>query len=357
MEGLIKRIVKMKLSMVYAAIGCWSILAIGCGRSEESAAVPRNVKVVGLSSNGLLPTHEFNGVLEEAKKVDLSFRVSGPVISVLAEEGDVVKKGELLAAIDPRDYEVQQRSAEALFKQAKGEYDRFKELYDQGKLPPNTIEKLEAALLASKSNFERASNALDDTHLIAPFSGMVFQRNIQKHETAVPGTIVFTIIDMSELEVVFGVPESIVAQIVVQTDATVQAGGLDIPATIKSVAGKSGSDNLFEVRLSINNPDAKVIRPGMNARIVMEMDKMQQAGISVPVEAVFYQKGESFVWVYEHSTGTVASRSIKVGKILSGGRMEILSGLDGHEKVVSAGVHSLFEKQEVRAIETTSMSL
>lgn len=340
----------MKLVMIYAAICCWSILAVGCVGAQESNTVSRNVKVTIPEAIGGTTTHEFNGVLEEARKADLSFRVGGPVIGVFAEEGDFVKQGTLLAAIDPRDYQVQLRTAEAQYKQAKGEYDRFKDLFEQGKLPSNTFEKLEAAYLAAKSTFERASHALDDTRLTAPFSGTIYKKNLQKHETASAGTMVFTLIDMNDLEVVFGVPESLVSQLANQKEARVQAGGLIMPASIKSVAGKSGVDNLFEVRLAIKNPDLNVVRPGMNARILVEINTDKRTGISVPVEAVFYQKGEPAVWIFDEKTQTIASRGIKSGHLLSGGRMQVISGLDGHEKVVSAGVHSLFEQQKVRAM-------
>ncbi len=340
----------MKIAMFFVAIGFGTLLTLGCSRTQDTTFVPRNVKVVTPESAGGITTHAFNGVLEEARKVDLAFRVGGPVIGVFAEEGDFVRQGTLLAAIDPRDYQVQLRSAEVQFKQAKGEYDRFKELYEQGKLPSNTIEKLEAAFLAAESNLDRARHALEDTRLLAPFSGTVFQKNINKHETTAAGMVVFTIIDMSELEVVFGVPESLVVQMTTPAAAKVQVGRLSLPATIKSVAGKSGEDNLFEVRLAINNPDAEAIRPGMNARIELELEKGKQAGATVPVEAVFYLNGAPFVWIYDELSSTIASRAIQSGQLLTGGRMEIISGIDMDDKIVSAGVHSLFEDQKVRAM-------
>ncbi|MDG5800608.1 efflux RND transporter periplasmic adaptor subunit [Marinilabiliaceae bacterium ANBcel2] len=340
----------MKVVIFLSAVVGLLLLNYGCGQTDKESVSPRNVKVVSPHSAGTTITREFNGVVEESRNANLSFRVGGPLVGVFAEEGDFVREGELLASIDPRDYQVQLQAAKAQYHQAKAEYERFKELYKQDKLPVNTFEKLETAFTAAKSSYENAQNALADTRLKAPFSGTVFQKNISNHETIAAGIVVYTIIDIEDLEIVFGVPESIVAEMANTKEVTVDISGKTIAAKVKSVSNKSGEDNLFETRISVQNPDYNEIRPGMNAKVTVETHREALKATSLPVEAIFYNNKKPFVWIYDETTGTVKSRSVQIGRVLSGGYIEVTDGVNKSDKIVSAGVHSLYEDQRVEKV-------
>ncbi|WP_026473983.1 efflux RND transporter periplasmic adaptor subunit [Alkaliflexus imshenetskii] len=323
--------------------------SFGCGRKAvEEVKQPRIVKVAMPHNGGQIAVSEFNAYIEESLTAEVPFRVGGPVIGLYAEPGDYVKAGAVLATIDPRDFQLRFQAAEAQYNQAKGEYERYLELYNQGKLPANTIDKLETAWLAAKTNWENARNALADTRLTAPFSGHVFQRNINRHETIAPGMPAFTILNMDEVEVVFGIPESMVARMATVQKAVVVVSGISVDAAVKSVAGKSNSNNLFEVRLVMKNPDTQLVRPGMSARVLVNGGAADVTHPSIPVESVFYRQGAPHVWVYDEALGKVASRAISTGALLHGGQIEILSGLETRDKVVVAGTHSLHENQFVR---------
>lgn len=326
------------------------VLMANCSRPGQSvSSEPRVVKAitpVASKSNFQL---EFNGTLVESRKADIAFRVGGPISAIFAEEGDFVKTGDLLASIDPRDYQIRLIAAEAQFNQAKAEYERYSELHNQNKLPANTYEKLKTAYLAAKSNWENAINAHIDTRLYAPFSGYIFKRNINRHETIVPGISAFTIIDLSDLEVVFGIPETMVPKMGKPVIASVEAGGMEIQANLKSVAGKSGDNNLYEVRLSLNNPDVTKIKPGMSARIIMTINTdVNSQSFLIPIEAVFYKQQTPYVWIFNEASGSVSARQIKTGSLNGNGQIDVVTGLSGSEKIIAAGVNSLLEDQKVR---------
>ncbi len=323
--------------------------SFGCGRKVvEENQQPRFVKIAMPHNGGRIAVAEFNAYLEESLTADVAFRVGGPVNGIYAESGDYVKAGDVLATIDSRDFQLRLQAAEAQYNQAKGEYERYLELYNQGKLPANTIEKLKTAWLAAKTNWENAGNALADTRLTAPFSGHIFQRNINRHETIAPGMPAFTILNMDVVEVVFGIPESMVARMATAQKARVVVSGFSVDAAVKSVAGKSNSNNLFEVRLVMKNPDTELVRPGMSARVLVNGGADEAENPSIPVESVFFRQGAPHVWIFDEASGKVVSRAISTGELLHGGQIEILSGIQLHDKVVVAGTHSLHENQIVR---------
>jgi RND family efflux transporter MFP subunit len=341
--------IKIKLSLVFISVGAVFFLTTGCGgKAENSVAKLRYVKVVQPENGVAGATTEFNGVVQEGQIAAVAFRVGGPVTAILAEEGDYVQKGDLLAAIDPRDYQVHVSVAQAQYQQAKGEYERFSQLYNDDKLPANTYEKLKLAYKAAESNYENAKNALSDTKLTAPMSGYVFKRFINKHETIGPGMPAFTVLNMNDLEVVFGVPESMVAKLSSSVTAKVFVLEHNIDAIVKSVAGKSGDNNLYEVRLGIKNPDAKSIRPGMSARIVVNGENVGNTALVIPVESLFYKQGAAYVWVFNELQGVVQMRGVTIGQLTTTGQVQIVEGLKGSDKVVCAGTHSLHDNQPVR---------
>lgn len=340
----------MKLPLFSILTGCFMVVVSGCSQPKEKNSEPRRVKVVVPETTGEISVRQFNGVLEEASKSDLAFRVGGPLSEIFVDEGDYVKAGEKLASIDSRDYNLNLRMAEAQYNQSKAEYERYQELFKQDKLPANTFEKFKTAWLAAQSNYEKAKNALEDTRLTAPFAGCIFQKHISQRETIAPGAPAFTLIS-DALEVKFGVSETLVTRIKVKTKATVFAGNISIPATVKSVSTKSGSDNLYEVRLSVISQNIEMIRPGMSAKVSLNISKQENTtNLTLPVEAIFHKQHAPQVWIFNSVAGNVTMRTVSTGELRTGGRIEILTGLTGDEKIVSAGVHSLHQEQMVKIL-------
>ena len=154
--------------------------------------------------------------------VQVSFLVSGKVIQVVPREGDYVKKGQLLAVIDPIDYKLSLQAASAQVGQAKvaldrskDEYARMKFLYESRSLAENDFEKFKAAYLSAKqqvdqaiANQKLAQKRLSDASLYAPAAGFISKRSIEPGQTASPGSPVFEIVKLDPVEINVGVPET-----------------------------------------------------------------------------------------------------------------------------------------------------
>ncbi|WP_291862765.1 efflux RND transporter periplasmic adaptor subunit [Marinilabilia sp.] len=348
----------MKTLLPVTLIGLILLIAGCSGNPQEHKKELRYVKVAKVTNPSSLGEKSFNATIEENHQSSVAFRVGGQVEKIFYSEGDYVKEGQVLARLDQRDFKTSLLAADAQYKQAKSEFERYSQLFEQGKFPRNSLDKLEAGYLAAKSNWESANNGLVDTELKAPFSGYIYQKLIENHEPVAPGEPALIIIDTNTLEVNFSVPETIVNQLSEGQEAKVsinQQINKRYPATIKSVAHKAGDDRLFNVRLKMQNPDPRTIKPGMTAKAIISNANPEQAtSISVPAEALFYSGDQANVWVYNQQDSKVSKRAVGTGEIIENGWVQILQGIHENEMIVVAGVHSLMEGQQVKLLSQNS---
>ncbi len=335
-----------KRTLLFFGFLFFSIPFITSCKNEIKESIVREVlttEVVGASDSLSI---KFNGYVVESKITNLSFRVGGPLKGVFAQVGDFVKKGTLLAVIDNRDYEITLEKAKAQFEQSEAEYNRFLELFNNNKVAANNFEKIRLAYIAAKKQYESAKNAYEDTKLIAPFDGYIHKRNINNYETVSNGAVAYTIIASGEMEVVFGVPERIVTTIDQYNLCVVSAADTTFMAKHKSTANKS-ENGLYEVRYSFNNSDISTIKPGMTVKITLSKSSNMNGSMIVPIEAVFYRSNEPYVWYADKSNQVVILRRVEVLSIINGDKVEIESGVSEGDRVVIAGVNSLYENQRV----------
>jgi RND family efflux transporter MFP subunit len=341
------------VAAAFAFTGCK-----GSGSEAPQAETIKYVKVETVDGRATQNKMVFNGKIKEKSLTSLSFRVGGPLEQLKVETGDYVIAGQVIAQIDKRDYELQLQTTKAQFTQVEGEYQRYKILVEQKKIPENTFERVEAGYLMAKTAYENAQNQLSDTELKAPFSGYVFEKFVENHQTVGAGIPIVSIIDNSQLEAVVSVSESQVGR--VQNDkesllSVVNAGVNNLPVNLQSVSEKTMGDGLYEVKFSFkNNKDLK-IAPGMTAEVTMYCDA-QNNNITVPGSAVFHEKTSDYVWVYNASTNKVEKREIKISAVISGGSAAVASGIKSGEQIVTAGVHYLVDGQKVKPIVKPSVT-
>ncbi|TRX65930.1 efflux RND transporter periplasmic adaptor subunit [Carboxylicivirga sp. M1479] len=350
-----KHSIKMLLALLILSV---SLISCNSNDNEATAKTKRFVKVERLSKTQKAEELVFHGQIKEKKEVSVAFKVGGQVFNVLVDEGDYVSKGQVIARIDPRDYKIRLQSAKAQYQQINGEYTRYQELYKKNKLPINTLEKLEAGFLSAQSAYEAAQNALADTELKAPFEGYIYRKKISNFENVAPGQPIFSLLDVSHLEVVFSLPESKVNKAknfaAISIDVP-NANAYQVPAEVLSVNEKANGNDMYDVRLVVNNSAKNELKLGMSSKVRIQLASDNQQVVMVPVESVFYKDQTPYVWVYSPVTSTVARKKVVVSKIENNGLVSLSSGLEGTELVVTAGVYSLTESQSVRLLKDTNL--
>lgn len=127
-------------------------------------------------------TTEFPFIAQPFRTSELSFRVGGPIDRFEVYAGNSYKQGSIIAEIDPRDFHIRKERAEAIYCQAKAEFERIEKLYEKNNVSASTYEKAKADYTTAKAAFDTASYELEDTRLIAPFNGYVGEVYIEKFQ-------------------------------------------------------------------------------------------------------------------------------------------------------------------------------
>ncbi|MEW6720611.1 MAG: efflux RND transporter periplasmic adaptor subunit [Thermodesulfobacteriota bacterium] len=296
-----------------------------------------------------------------------SFLVSGKVVHVGPREGDYVREGQVLASIDPTDYQLtlsaakaQKDQAEVAYRRAEDEHRRMKILYDSKSLAANDYLKFKAAVDSSAQQYEQAvaseeltRKRLADATLCAPIGGYIAKRLIEPGDTAIPGRPVFEIVQMNPVEVNVGVPETDVRRVRIGQTADIKVPAL--PG--KSFGGKVRILNVsadpgtrtYMARIAVANPE-KLLRVGMVAEATIRGDRTVSM-MTLPGDAIVRDpQGATQVFVYYPGQRSVYTKRVDVGVVLNRD-VEIRSGLSGDELVVLAGQGKLRNGLVVSATE------
>ena len=346
-------------------------------RSQETEVpqkeVIRPVKTVTLRSNGKGGLWQYYGTLQGGRRVDLSFRVPGPIRSIRVDKGASVKKGQLLATLDPRDYQTQlkqaqsrQEQAQAQYENAKADFKRYENLYKQKVVPRSTYDtyKTQMDVALSSLNVAKASttavhDSLKDTELRAPFDGVIVDRMVESFQDVNAKQTIFILQDISMLEIVFNVPdndviwaskaaaESKIDSIRAKFDAIPDR---TFPLTVKEfVLQADRSTNTFPVTAVMPQQKGVALLPGMTAVVEVEMFDSEggERVFTVPQTAVVASGDKTYVWRCENNA--VKRVSVKQNTPHNNGYIDISSEqLKDGNKIVVAGAHLLHEGQKVR---------
>ena len=278
----------------------------------------------------------YPGRVKAAADVDLAFRVAGPIIRIPVQVGSFVRKGEVIAEIDPRDYELQYKATEAEYKQIKSEAD--KAVY---------------GLQQITSKYNAHKNALKDTRLVAPFDGYIQKKYFDTDETVAAGMPVISMIDTRYFEVEIDVPSSDYVRRHLFNRFTAVADVFPdrvFPLELIDVTKKANLNQLYQMRLRLTPDPAIPLAAGMSVNVTIDYEAGGDNLTVVPLSAIFQDKEKSSVWVYRPADKKVTQRQVKIRQILKEGRVVLDEGLQSGEIVVTAGVHKLKEGMEVERL-------
>jgi len=300
---------------------------------------------------------------------EVSFLVSGKVLFVGPREGDYVKKEQLLASIDPTDYQLaftaatkQAEMARIAFERAEDEHRRMKMLFDSKSLAPNDYEKYKAAYESGSQQHEQAIAAakisrkrLTDTELHSPANGFISKRSIEPGDTAAQGHPVFEIVQMDPVEVNVGVPETDVYLVKIgqKADITVPAlPGKSFRGTVRiiNVSADPGT-RTYMTRITVPNPE-HVLRVGMVAEVRIRGDRTVPMMTLLGDAVVRDPQGATQVFVYYPDQKRVYAKRVEIGAVINRD-VQIKSGLSGDELIVLAGQGKLRDGLVVSATEQT----
>lgn len=183
-----------------------------CSRTPQEQTSFPSVKVVHAEVMEAPSSRCYTFISQPYRLSELSFRVGGPVHAFDVQQGQFFRKGQLIAAIDERDFVIQKQRTEALYRQAEVDYTRISSLYAKDNISGMNYEQAKANYERTKADYEAAVNAWEDSRLYAPFDGYVQQAHIERYQDVKPSVPVVTFIDLSRIKVEAYVPEDMALQ-------------------------------------------------------------------------------------------------------------------------------------------------
>jgi RND family efflux transporter MFP subunit len=314
---------------------------------------PVSVITLNLVSSRLEDKINLPGQVEPYEDVQIKAEVPGQVVKVLVEEGQAVKKGQVLIQLDDRDYRSRLERIEANYRLAKLAYDRTIALANKKVTSLSNLDTTEAQLKDIKAQVREAELALSRTRITSPICCLCNEINAKKGDFVSVGDPVARIIQIDPIKVVVGVPESDVAAVFDLTQAEVIIEALEK----YRVKGKKvflsrqprTLARLFDLELRVPNPEGRIL-PGMFARVELVKQVFNQA-LAVPLYAVISQSDEHIVFV--ENEGRAERRKIELGPLI-GWQVQVTSGLSPGEKVIVVGHRLLDNGQEVEVIKNVN---
>jgi multidrug efflux pump subunit AcrA (membrane-fusion protein) len=326
-----------------------------------------------------------------------AFQLAGRVSRVLVEEGQRVRKGQLLAELDPTDYQngydaakAQAAGAEAVDRKAQAGlraqeleqaridyaeqldvYNRMKFLYEHKSLPANDFNKIAASYKAAEQRYRMAQEGtrsedkaaataqshaaaaqmheagkkLADTRLVAPIAGFIGMKRIDVGNTVGAGIPVISVLDLDPVKVRVGIPEAEIGKVQQGARATVRIPSLDgrqFEGKVETVGVASDpASRTYTAKIAVANP-SNLLRAGMVSEARLFSPATINA-ITVPGSAIVHDpQGATEVYVYSPAQQRVYAKRVDVGEPL-GSEVTIRGGLNGNEQVVVAGQQNVRE--------------
>jgi RND family efflux transporter MFP subunit len=347
-----------------AALGL-TVFAAGCGReAPEPPPVARPVKIITVGGEGIGLVREFPGTIRATQEAELSFEVAGRIIERLADEGQPVKEGDVLARLDDSNFQAGLAAAAAGLHKAQADLNRSLRIReeDPGAISTSKIDADRRAVDVMDAEVQIAQKAVDDAVLRAPFSGVVARRMMENYQNVQAKEPVMFLQDISQLEIEISLPERDITQgqlnkspeeLTKRSSPKVEISSLperSFSARVSEFATRADpATRTFQVRLVFEPPDDVAVLPGMTARVTVTLE--HDDSTQLPSHAVFADEGgASHVWRVNPDAMTAHAVPVKPGALV-GGDINIIEGLTAGDQVVVSGVSQLREGVKVRRYE------
>ncbi len=332
--------------------------------AEEEAAAPRGprttpITTVTVTTQSVQVIENATGYIQTKAAPNIAAEVAGQVIRIEADIGARVEAGQLLAAIDPTDYQNQLRSRQGevgriqtLIDNQRRRVKRFRSLLDDNFVSNDVLEDEEASLKALQRQIttaealrDIAARDLEKCEIHAPVTGQIQNRSITVGSYVKKGDPAFQISDSRQLRVHLPFPETVVQQLhpgqVVRLDTPASAGSTVEGAITALRPMVEPTSRAGEVIIDIENPSDWYPGTSVNGTVVLTT----RTSVVVPKIALALRPAGRVVYVI--TEGVAHQRIVKVGEYLTG-KVEILDGLNGGETIAVDGAAYLSDGAAVK---------
>jgi RND family efflux transporter MFP subunit len=345
-----KLIIALVLGAVSLGILHGCNVASGQDENEAEEVVTVPVEAATAEVRDVAAFYSGTATLEAEERATIVSQTTGVVLEVLAEEGDLVTAGQVLARLETDRYRLEVQRARAEFDRLRTDFERKQELFARELVSAEAFEQVRAQLETARAEFELAQLDLHYTAVRAPFSGFISERLVRVGNLVSNLEPVFRITSYDPLLAVLHVPER---------ELAVLSKGLPVSMSVDAWPGEIFAGQVtrispvvdpetgtFRVTAEIEDDGGK-LKPGLFGRVRVLYDT--HAGVTViPRSAVISEDDRNHVFVVA-ADGTASKRAIELG-YEKDGFVEITSGVSVGERVVTAGKGSLNDGAAVEVI-------
>jgi RND family efflux transporter MFP subunit len=331
-----------------AAIAAVALLGGPLGCREEPPApkeVVRPIKMLTVGA-GAGKTREYPGRLRASQQADMAFEVPGRIVEWVFKEGDRVRQGEVLARLDPSDYQNKLEQSQAVERNRKTYLSRIAQAHKTGAVSDQDL------------------NDAQDTNLRAPFDGLMSRKLVEDYANVQAKQPVLIFEDPAYMEIKVSVPErdlagrrdqqqdraTITRRLNPEVEVTAMRGK-KFPAQLKELATTADpTTRTFEATFAFEPGQEIAVLPGMTAKVIVQAGGGigTPSDVSIPATAATAdEEGRSSVWIVDPEAGTVSRRPVTLGP-MAGDSIIVTEGLNDGDTVAVSGVAQLRPGVKVR---------
>jgi len=317
------------------------------GEKKEDESIPVEVTTIkrGTISDYIL----LSANLETEEMADVYSRVQGIVEHVYVSEGNMVKRGQVMLALEAEEYALFEEKARLNYLKQKSDFERLENMYKKELLSKEQFEQAKFSTDALKIDWDQAKLNLSYTKITSPINGVVGDRFVKQGERIQPANRLFTVINTNEVIAVVYVPEKQIRNIRIGQLAYLTSDNLDMkqfPGKIKRVSPVvDPSSGTFKVTIGVRNEN-NLLRSGMFVNVHIITATHKNAAL-IPKTAVVYESEKLFVFVVKDSLAH--KTELKVG-FQDHEKIEALDNIESGDKIIVVGQAGLKDKTKVRII-------
>ncbi len=320
----------------------------------EVSDAPRSVKAQRVQAVSFVD-RDFAGMSTADDATMLAFKLSGQVLSVDVGKGDFVRRGELLAQLDPRDVELQVASDRSQYERATSQYERMRRLLDRNAVSQQEYEAAEAAFVQAQSTYENSRDLLAETKLRAPFDGVIERTYVDAYQRVESGQTILRLVNPASTTVEFTMSEKSMS-VLADTTSRYYVRFENYPdhlftARLDSYAKTASDASGFPVSLKLNKEEVAGYRisPGMTCQVMIRTSDNNSHEVAVPLTAIYAPAGGG-VYVWRVVADRVELCAVELGELLGRDMVSIRRGIEAGDVVVTAGVYRLKEGERVKIL-------
>ena len=356
-----------------------SLSACSDEKSETANEKPviRGLKTIIVKEQERSTTRKYPSVLQPSSVSTISFEIAGSLAEINLKVGQLVKKGQVLARIDPTTLKLQVDSAEAAVRQAQSasqtaadDFERKSALLKKGVVTKaasdqakNTAESAKEQLIQAQKQLATAQKNLTKTELEAPLDGIINTVEVNSFANVSPGAAIATLYNADKFEASFSVSYDVINLLAVGKKAIVRLAdnpAIVLNAHVSELGARADTVSSFPTVVTVDSQNAR-LKAGMAIEVSIEFSIENGKGFTLPLSVLalegkiskpekYNDPGKAFVYVFDEASKTVKRRAVKIAGVRENSLI-IIDGLKLGERVASAGVSFLRDGQTVKLLQ------